>query len=88
MDTTKTYSDVAQNAAILREAHSQGWTTGKAYRCSNALRWRRPNENEIVALMESTHGKHAPVLQQAWECIETGEVEWRDVPLEQKASNV
>ena len=56
----------------------------KIFQRTNALRWRKPNENEIVALMESTHGKHAPVLQQAWECLETGEVEWRDVGKEAK----
>ena len=71
----------AQQACILREAFAQGNALGKTYRCSNAHRWRRPNKSEIVALMEATHGKHAPVLQQAWECLETGEVEWRDVPM-------
>jgi len=74
--------EAAQQSCILREAFAQGKTTGKTYRRSNALRWRRPNKDEIVALIESTHGKHAPVLQQAWECIETGDVEWLDVPLE------
>lgn len=74
--------EAAQQACILREAFAQGKTCIKTFRCSNALRWRRPNENEVIALMEATHGKHAPVLQQAWECLEPGEVDWRDVPME------
>ena len=55
-------------------------TTG-TYKLSNSLRWRKQNDNELVALYESTHDKHAPVLQQAWQCIETGELKWIDVPL-------
>ena len=78
----KREQNLAQQACIAREAFAQGRTTGKTFRCSSALRWRKPNNNEVVALMEATHGKHAPVLQQAWECIETGEVDWRDVPME------
>ena len=55
-------------------------TLWEKFKCDGEMRWRRPNQNEIVALMESTHGKHAPVLQQAWKCAETGEVRWLDVP--------
>jgi hypothetical protein len=33
-------------------------------------------------LMEGVLGKHNPVLQQKWTCIETSEIQWRDVPLE------
>lgn len=73
--------ELAEQACILREAFAQGKSIGKTFRCGAALRWRRPNENEVIALIESTHGKHAQVLQQAWECLETGEVEWRDVPM-------
>jgi hypothetical protein len=47
----------------------------------NAVRWRKPHPDELRALTESTHGKDAPVLQQAWSCVETGEVEWKDVPI-------
>ena len=57
-------------------------TTG-TYKLSNSLRLRKPNETEIIALFESTYGKYAPILQQAWQCIETGEVKWIDVPLQQ-----
>ena len=53
----------------------------KTFKAVAALRWRKPNPNEAIALVESTHGKYAPVLQQAWQCIETGELDWRDVPL-------
>ena len=56
----------------------------KTYKLSNSLRWRQPSDNELVALVEATHGNPAPILQQAWQCIETGEVDWRDVPLHQK----
>jgi len=57
-------------------------STTKTFKLTNALRWRKPHGDPMQALIESTHGKDAPVLQQAWQCVETGEVEWRDVPME------
>lgn len=43
-------------------------------RLTPALRLIEP---EPIAGMLGAH----PKLQQAWECTETGEVEWRDVPV-------
>jgi hypothetical protein len=54
----------------------------KTIKCTPELRWRKPSENELIALVERTHGKDDLVLQQAWVCVETGEVEWRDVLVE------
>ena len=54
----------------------------KTYKCTNQLRWRKPNDDPMTALVEATHGKDAPVLQQAWQCIETGEIDWKDVSSE------
>mgnify|MGYP007100062991 CR=1 FL=1 len=80
------YQDAKQKEAIEqcmnREAFSRGLRTVKSWRCEPELRWRKPNENEIIALMEGVLGKHHPVLQQKWTCIETSEIQWRDVPLE------
>lgn len=53
--------------------------------CTGVLRWRKPNRDPVVAVMEATHGKYDPVLQQEWEDIDTGEVEWRDVPMDADA---
>jgi len=72
---------------VERKVRGEIMSETKTFRCGNTLRWRRPSDDEITALIEATHGKHAPVLQQAWECIETGEVEWRDVPWAHKAHN-
>lgn len=46
------------------------------------LRWRKPHPDPMQALVEATHGKEAPVLQQEWHCVITGERQWRDVPKE------
>ena len=54
----------------------------KTYKCTAPVRWRQPKQDDYIALLESICGKSMPVLQQAWECIETGEIEWRDVPIE------
>jgi hypothetical protein len=53
----------------------------RTWQAASAIRWRKPHPNEYRALIESTHGKYAPVLQQAWQCVETGEIDWRDVPM-------
>lgn len=84
------YQDAKQQEAIEqcmnREAFSRGWRTARSWRCEPELRWREPNENEIIALMEGVLGKCSPVLQQKWTCIGTSEIQWREVPLE--ASNI
>ena len=50
----------------------------KTYKCSNALRWRQYDVYDDHA---RGYRKSELVLQQAWECVETGEIEWRDVPM-------
>ncbi len=43
----------------------------KTIRQTNGLRWYYPN------------GINGPkILQQAWDCIEDGSIEWKDIPLE------
>lgn len=51
-------------------AHSQG---GLTWRSTTNIRWRT-GEDPMAA------GGVAPVLEQAWRCIETGAVQWRRVP--------
>jgi hypothetical protein len=41
----------------------------RTFRCGSEVRWLRP-----------PHIFGLSILQQAWACVETGEVEWRDVP--------
>lgn len=53
----------------------------KTYKITPSLRWRLPDTNEYVALTESIFDKGMPILQQAWQCIEDGTIEWRDVEL-------
>lgn len=53
----------------------------KTYKLTSSLRWRLPDTNECIALIESIHGKEMPILQQAWQCIEDGSIEWKDVEL-------
>lgn len=72
--------DEAQKAWILRQLSSQGKVATKTFRCSNMLRWRKQTEDSYRS--EPECGKYDLVLQQAWECIETGVAEWRDVPIE------
>ena len=43
-------------------------STARTMKISNVLRWLKTED--------------APILQQAWVCIETGEIEWEDVPTE------
>lgn len=47
-----------------------------------ALRWRKPKADALTELFDAFQGRDTWILQQAWECQETGEVEWRDVPKE------
>ena len=49
----------------------------KTFQCTQAIRWLTIPGQEIVATFMG--GPHA-TLQQAWQCMETGEIEWRDVP--------
>ena len=51
----------------------------KTYKCTAPVRWRQYTFYDDHA---REYRKSELVLQQAWECIETGEIEWRDVPME------
>lgn len=73
----------AKNEIIARHVYeTAGFHNGFSWKATAALRWRKPNQDELIALMESVNGKSDCVLQQAWQCIETGEVNWRDIPVE------
>ena len=52
--------------------------TDKTYKCTCPLRWGEPR---IDIYTITGYAKDLPVLQQAWECVETGEIEWRDVQI-------
>ena len=52
----------------------------KTYKCTAPVRWRQQAVYDIYA--GAGFMKSVPVLQQAWECVETGEIKWRDVPME------
>ncbi len=49
----------------------------KTVRPAALLRWVRDRSCFVADIL----GPRQKKLQQAWECLETGEVEWRDVPL-------
>ena len=50
----------------------------KTYKCSYPVRW---GQYDVYDDHARGYRKSVPVLQQAWECVETGEIEWRDVPM-------
>jgi hypothetical protein len=52
----------------------------KTYVATASLRWKR--QTDPFAGMMEAFGHVPRVLQQAWQCLETGEHEWRDVPTE------
>jgi hypothetical protein len=51
-------------------------------RCTNALRWKKQMFQAAPILGMGNQN----ILQQAWQCIETGEVVWKDVPVEEGKS--
>lgn len=40
----------------------------KTWKITSGMRWVKNEDNSVT-------------LQQAWTCLETGEIEWRDVPI-------
>ena len=52
----------------------------KIWQATMRLRWRKPDADPIMALMDAVNGRESLILQQAWTELATGEVEWRDVP--------
>ena len=55
----------------------------KTYKCTAPVRWRKYDiYNDNIYAVITGHGNTKLALQQAWECVETGEIEWRDVPME------
>ena len=57
--------------------------TDITYRLTAQLRWvnrRQPHEHPTLGYVE--HGWAEKVLQQGWLSLQTGDIEWRDVPTE------
>lgn len=61
--------DSINNTVIVPEGYKI-----KTIRATMGLRWSSPSA-------AAAGGGHK-ILQQAWECIEDGSIEWKNVPLE------
>jgi hypothetical protein len=69
-----TTNESTSDGLVIKPTHTKIWNA------TMSLRWRKPDADPIVALLEAMHMKESRILQQAFVEIATGEVEWRDVP--------
>jgi len=78
-------NDQSKNGQPVSVGSTGGST--KTIVLTNGLRWRKPALDPIEALLDAVNGKDSWILQQAWQTLETGEVEWRDVPKHTESNN-
>jgi hypothetical protein len=53
----------------------------KTWVATTELRWLRPKPAVILNGVEPSFYDQPLVLQQKWICRETGDIEWRDLPV-------